>query len=213
MAAELAIIIGFAFMLGKLYQNSDSENARRMLDGPASLLVQELQRVPVAAREHACRNSPALQLSGQADQQPACRPGPGKQTELQQRQNLSGFRQQPALHPAAGRQAHAAARPAGCHPNSNDSGWITEDIEVLLLWIVFTGSTLGLLMYFYLRPMWRDLVSVRDAAELFANGDFHVRTPQAQPPVCPAVHRPQQHGRPAGTTAGNAPGHEPRCGA
>ena len=27
-----------AFMLGKLYQNSDSENARRMLDGPASLL-------------------------------------------------------------------------------------------------------------------------------------------------------------------------------
>ncbi|WP_059284986.1 hypothetical protein [Aquitalea magnusonii] len=56
MAAELAIIIGFAFMLGKLYQNSDSENARRMLDGPASLLVQELERSRQPAANTPCHS-------------------------------------------------------------------------------------------------------------------------------------------------------------
>ena len=180
MAAELAIIIGFAFMLGKLYQNSDSENARRMLDGPASLLVQELQRVPVAGREHALPqltrhfSYPVKLISSlPADLDPESKQNfaTGK-TYLDFDNNLLYI-------PLPDEKRMLLLGPLDATPNSNDSGWITEDIEVLLLWIVFTGSTLGLLMYFYLRPMWRDLVSVRDAAELFANGDFHVRTPQA----------------------------------
>ncbi|WP_226034174.1 ATP-binding protein [Aquitalea palustris] len=180
MAAELAIIIGFAFMLGKLYQNSDSENARRMLDGPASLLVQELERVPPAGREHAL---PQLtrhfsypvklitELPTDLDPESKQNFAAGK-TYLDFDNNLLYI-------PLRDEHRMVLMGPLDATTNSNDSGWITEDIEVLLLWILFTGSTLGLLIYFYLRPMWRDLVSVRDAAELFANGDFHVRTPQA----------------------------------
>ena len=180
MMVELVIIIGFAFVLGKLYQNTDSENARRMLDGPASLVVDALQHYPAnqwpqqlpRLTHHfsypvRLRNQVPPEISTESHANLAA----GK-TYLDFDNNL-------LYVPLPGSRQLLEMGPLDATPLNTDSSWITQDIEVLLLWIVFTGSTLGLLVYFYLRPMWRDLVSIRNAAEVFANGDFHVRTPQA----------------------------------
>ncbi|XLM21251.1 two-component sensor histidine kinase, partial [Chromobacterium piscinae] len=62
---------------------------------------------------------------------------------------------------------------------SSESTWISEDIEVLLIWMVLSGSTLGTLLYFILRPLWTDLLEVRRTAEVFAEGDFSARARSA----------------------------------
>lgn len=63
---------------------------------------------------------------------------------------------------------------------SSDSNWISEDIEVLLIWMLLSGATLGTLLYVMLRPLWTDLLEVRRTAEMFAEGDFSARARSAR---------------------------------
>lgn len=181
MAAELAIIIGFAFMLGKLYQNSDNESARRTLDGPVALIMRELQRHPHAQWEHELAAiSRDFSYPVKLIAHPPADLDPDSRSYFARHKTYLDFDNNLLYAPLPDDSRLLLLGPLDASNNGSDSTWISEDIEVLLLWILFTGTTLSLLIYFYLRPMWRDLVSVREAAEVFANGDFHVRTPQAR---------------------------------
>ncbi|POZ63849.1 ATP-binding protein [Chromobacterium alticapitis] len=178
MLIQLLIIIGFGFLVTKLYQNSDQADKLRFMNGTVSLLQDKLASQAPQHREAtlsalAARFSYPLRL---VDAPPPEVAAAASATLRQGKPYLDDDSQ--LLYIAVpGDKRLLALGPLDVQ--SSDSTWISEDIEVLLIWMVLSGSTLGSLLYFILRPLWADLLEVRRTAEAFAEGDFSARAHSA----------------------------------
>ncbi|AUH49455.1 two-component sensor histidine kinase [Chromobacterium sp. ATCC 53434] len=179
MLVELLIIIGFGFLVTKLYENSDKAGKVQFMNGTVTLIREQLERQPpqrwnaelaaIASRfSYPIRLAERLPDEQQAVALPLLRQG------------------KPYLD--IDNQLLYVSMPADkrllvlgpLDMQSSDSNWISEDIEVLLIWMLLSGATFGTLLYFSLQPLWKDLLEVRRTAEVFAEGDFGARARSAK---------------------------------
>jgi signal transduction histidine kinase len=178
MLVELLIIIGFGFLVTKLYETSDQSSRVHFMNGTVSLIQDRLlqqppQRWDAELANLSSRFSYPLRLVDQPptdiakDAAPLLRQGkPYLDSDNQLLYvTMPGDKRLLALGPL--------------DVQSSESTWISEDIQVLLIWMLLSGSTLGTLLYFILRPLWTDLLEVRRTAEAFAEGDFSARARSA----------------------------------
>ncbi|OWY37389.1 two-component sensor histidine kinase [Xenophilus sp. AP218F] len=174
MLVELLIILGFGFLVTKLYQSTDQANKVQFMHGTVMMVQQQLKQHPQAEWEETLGGI-GLQFTYPVkliDRVPAeIEPEAGKELALGN-----------AYLDPDSQILYAPLTPGSrllqlgpLDQQNNDSNWISEDIEVLLLWMLLSGTTLGTLIYFSLRPLWKDLLEVRQTAEIFAEGDFTAR--------------------------------------
>ncbi|QEL56805.1 ATP-binding protein [Chromobacterium paludis] len=178
MLIQLLIIIGFGFLVTKLYENSDQAGKVQFMSGTVALIQDRLksqppQRWDAELAALAPRFGYPLQLVAQVPPDIAAEAAP---LLRQGRPYLDNDSQQ-LFVALPGDKRLLALGPLDVQ--SSDSAWISEDIEVLLIWMLLSGSTLGSLLYFILRPLWSDLLEVRQTAEAFAEGDFSARARSA----------------------------------
>ncbi|TDR80720.1 ATP-binding protein [Paludibacterium purpuratum] len=57
---------------------------------------------------------------------------------------------------------------------------LTDGTHAKALWWTLTGLGFGLLVFFFLRPLWNDLVAIRGTAEKLAAGELSARAPRAK---------------------------------
>ncbi|HJV06867.1 MAG TPA: ATP-binding protein [Chromobacteriaceae bacterium] len=176
MVVELVIIIGFGFFVTRLYQGSDTERRRQFMEGTVALLRNNLQQQPhqswsaVLAQEARAFRYPVKLIPGIPDD--LSQEG---QVALLKGQTYLDYDESLLYARLPDDQRLLQLGPLD--EQTSDTNWVTDDIEILLLWILFSGTVLGLLIYFNLRPLWRDLLAVRTTAEAFAEGNFHARSP------------------------------------
>ncbi|KUM03600.1 two-component sensor histidine kinase [Chromobacterium subtsugae] len=179
MLVQLLIIIGFGFLVTKLYEKSDQVSKLEFMNGTIALLRDRLQAQPpqdwdAQLAAMASRFSYPLKL---VDQLPAELERDARPQLRQGKPYLDGDNQ--LLYATLpGSPRLLALGPLDVQ--SSDSNWISEDIEVLLIWMLLSGATLGTLLYFSLQPLWKDLLEVRRTAEVFAEGDFSARARTAK---------------------------------
>ncbi|OQS35115.1 ATP-binding protein [Chromobacterium haemolyticum] len=177
MLVELIIIIGFGFLVTKLYENSDRDGKLQFMNGTVTLIRQQLAQTP-----HKDWDGKLADIARAFSYPVKLIAHPPDDFEQEGHAALLGgrpyldFDNQLLYVPLPHDPRLLLLGPLEA-PASNSS-WISEDMEILLLWILLTGSTLGTLIYFSLRPLWKDLLEVRRKAEVFADGDFSAR---AQP--------------------------------
>ncbi|WP_225547228.1 ATP-binding protein [Chromobacterium violaceum] len=179
MLIQLLIIIGFGFLVTKLYENSDQAGKTQFMRGTVALIQDKLrgqppQRWDAELASIASRFSYPIRL---IDQPPAELDGQALAL-LRRGQSYLDADSQVLYAPMPSGGRLLALGPLDMQ--SSDSNWISEDIEVLLIWMLLSGATLGTLLYVMLRPLWTDLLEVRRTAEMFAEGDFSARARSAR---------------------------------
>ncbi|AXE29410.1 two-component sensor histidine kinase [Chromobacterium phragmitis] len=179
MLIQLLIIIGFGFLVTKLYASSDQAGKTLFMRGTVSLLQDRLRERPPerwdAELEAATKRfSYPVRLL----ERPPAELGDKALAVLGHGQSYLDADNQILYAPAPSSSRLLALGPLD--EQANDSTWISEDIEILLIWMLLSGATLGTLLYFILRPLWTDLLEVRRTAEVFAEGDFTARARSAK---------------------------------
>ncbi|MBV8045598.1 MAG: two-component sensor histidine kinase [Paludibacterium sp.] len=57
---------------------------------------------------------------------------------------------------------------------------LTDGTHAKALWWTLTGLGFGLLVFLFIRPLWNDLVAIRETAEKLAAGELSARAPRAK---------------------------------
>ncbi|UTH75340.1 ATP-binding protein [Chromobacterium sp. IIBBL 290-4] len=179
MLVELLIIIGFGFLVTKLYENSDQASKVQFMNGTVSLVRAQLQSHPQAEWNAqlaplASHFSYPIHLVDKLPPELAA----DADSVLKIGLPYLDSDNQILYAPLSGSPKLLAFGPLDVQ--SSDSSWISEDIEVLLIWMLLSGTTLGTLLYFSLQPLWKDLLEVRRTAEVLAEGDFSARARSAK---------------------------------
>lgn len=179
MITQVVIIIGLGFLVSKFYQGTDSENKRHFMDGTVALLTHELARYPHStwpakveelAHQFIYPVKLVTTLPRELDAESA--------KQVQDGQTYLDYDRELLYVPLPGDPRYIVMGPLD-QPASDD-GWVVDDIEILLYWIFSTGLATGLLLYWWLKPLWQDLLSVREASENFAHGTLNARANPAQ---------------------------------
>lgn len=179
---ELALLLGFSAMINRLYADADNEQFRRFMSGPVALIVEKLETFP-APQQHAA----LAQLAQRFDYPLQLVDTPhdlneALQARLDHGQSAYDSQEQLLYVPLAKQDKVLRMGPLQTESTFGLEN-VDDSLEIAVLWVLFTGLTLGVLLYFYLRPVWRDVVALRTTAEQLAEGELSARAPHSSSPL------------------------------
>lgn len=175
MVIVLALTGGFSLLLNKIYSDSDNQQFRRFMDGTVSLIIAQLAYKPPAEQHR------LLQQLAKRFRYPLQIVTVPPELSLEQRNALKMPYTVYDNHslmlyaPLPGQSTLLRLGPlhteSSLSPNSN----LDDDVEIIALWLLFCGSSLGIIVYLCLRPIWHDVIKLRYAAQQFAQGELDIR--------------------------------------
>lgn len=182
--ALVLIISAVGVIVDQLYNSVDEDNGRSFMRGTVVLIQNQLTQTPQAEWPAAlARMAPAFSYKlaltdlSHLSQIPAL--------EEADRQDISRgqlFLDMDSLvvYARIGKSTRVLALgPLNFTSIDNDS-LLADGTHARALWWTLTGLGFGILVFLAIRPLWRDLDSIRNTAARLATGDLSARAPQAR---------------------------------
>jgi signal transduction histidine kinase len=178
--ALVLLITGVGIVIDKLYNSVDETNGRNFMRGTVLLVMEDLARHPPERWDEEIHRLSQrfsfpvqlLTLSDLAELSPEHR-----------RQVVAGEYAIDIDNLLLYARVQHSRRVLVLGPLSvdPDSGsMLTDENHAQILWWTLTGLGFGILVFLVLRPLWNDLVAIRQTAARLANGDFEARAPIAR---------------------------------
>ncbi|WP_028534662.1 ATP-binding protein [Paludibacterium yongneupense] len=174
------LITGVGIVIDKLYNSVDEANGRNFMRGTVLLVLEDLARHPPA------RWDDEIHRLGSHFSFPVRLLALPTLTQLSPEQRHQVMNGDYALDidnlliyaRVASSQRVLVLGPLSLDPNSDSM--LTDENHAQILWWTLTGLGFGILVFLALRPLWNDLVAIRQTAARLADGDFDARAPQAR---------------------------------
>jgi hypothetical protein len=180
MGSFVAIAFTADFVISTAQRGITDDYARRFMRGTITLIEDELFRHPrrdLAEKDQGNRRK--ILLSPGYRRAHHARPDPDRRSSRQARCRRHRHRPRRRHHvpPPRHEQQGIGGRPAGLQPQSGTEGPPAARLRLRLLTWSLIGVIFGIALWFWVRPVWRDLEALRQTARDLGDGDFDARSP------------------------------------
>lgn len=182
MVVQFILLLGFVTLLIFLTSGADRDRIEQQMDGTVRMIQRELLSQPPARR--AAELSSISELFAYPIKLLPALPA-GLDDEARARvasgQSWLDYGNELLYAPLPGTRQILQLGPL--NPGSEPHNFLQSKWGLFLLWFVFFGVPMAVLIYLNLRPHWQSLMALRSTATQLAEGDLSARVEQLKSPL------------------------------